>query len=275
VSTRDTLAMQDASASPARPSWSAWSDLGLVALLLVLWEGGVRLFEVQQLLLPAPSAVAKALYEGLASGQLEHHFGVTLFETAAGFFVGALGGLVLGGLIAQSEKLERLIYPYVIGFQTVPKVAIAPLIVIWFGYGLSAKVVIAATIAFFPVLANTIAGLRAAPADELELMAAFMATKRQTLWKVRVPQALPYILVGLDVAAVLAVIGAVVGEFVSAKEGLGFYILQAGFALDTPGVFAALTLLAVMGVLIHIGMRALRRRLLHWHPDTDPINFNG
>jgi NitT/TauT family transport system permease protein len=246
-----------------------------VTLMLLAWEGGIRLLDVQQLLLPAPSAVAKALYDGITSGQLVRHFGVTLFETAAGFIVGALCGLLLGGLIAQSARLERLIYPYVIGFQTVPKVAIAPLIVIWFGYGLSAKVVIAATIAFFPVLANTIAGLRSAPEDQIELMAAFMATKSQTLWKVRVPQALPYILVGLDVAAVLAVIGAVVGEFVSAKEGLGFYILQAGFALDTPGVFAALTLLAVMGILIHIGMRALRRRLLYWHRDTDPINFNG
>jgi NitT/TauT family transport system permease protein len=274
VNSNETLAVDNV-APAARPAWSAWSDAGLFLVLVFLWEGAVRLFEVQPLLLPAPSAIAKALYQGLASGQLVVHFGVTLFETAAGFVLGAAGGLVLGGLIAQSEKLERLIYPYVIAFQTVPKVAIAPLIVIWFGYGLSAKVMIAATIAFFPVLANTIVGLRAVPADQLELMAAFMATKRQVLWKLRLPQALPYILVGLDVAAVLAVIGAVVGEFVSAKQGLGFYILQAGFALDTPGVFAALVLLALMGIGIHLAMRGLRRKLLYWHKDTDTINFNG
>lgn len=275
MSAPDAVAMQEESTPTRKGSGPAWPDVAIFLLLLALWEGAVRLFEVQQLLLPAPSAIGKSLYEGLVSGFLVMHFGVTLFETAAGFLLGAAGGLVLGGLIAQSEKLERFIYPYVIGFQTVPKVAIAPLIVIWFGYGLSAKVVIAATIAFFPVLANTIVGLRAIPADQLELMAAFMATKRQVLWKLRVPQALPYILVGLDVAAVLAVIGAVVGEFVSAKQGLGFQIMQAGFALDTPGVFAALVLLAVMGIGIHLGMRALRRRLLYWHKDPETINFNG
>jgi NitT/TauT family transport system permease protein len=273
---QDTLAVPEATEAPReKASWSAWSDALLLVVLLALWEGAVRLFQVQPLLLPAPSAIGKALYQGLTSGFLVRHFLVTFFETAAGFVLGAVGGLVLGGLIAQSARLERMIYPYVIAFQTIPKVAIAPLIVIWFGYGLSAKVVIAATIAFFPVLANTIVGLRAVPEDQLELMAAFMASKRQTLWKVRVPQALPYILVGLDVAAVLAVIGAVVGEFVSAKEGLGFQILQSGFALDTASVFAALVLLAVMGIGIHIGMRALRRRLLYWHKDTDPINFHG
>ena len=253
---------------------AAASPLLFVALL-ALWEIAVRLFQVPMLLLPPPSAVASALWKGLASGLLVHHLWITLLETAAGFALGAVGGLVLGGLVAQSPRLERLVYPYVVAFQTIPKVALAPLIVIWFGYGLSAKVVIAATIAFFPVLANTIVGLRAVPADQLELMAAFMATKSQTLWKLRVPQALPYVLVGLDVAAVLAVIGAVVGEFVSAKEGLGFYILQAGFALDTPGVFAALVLLAGMGIAIHLGMRALRRRLLYWLPESDSIDFNG
>jgi NitT/TauT family transport system permease protein len=275
MSGADRVAVEASTASPpASPSPPLAGPLLFLGLLFA-WEAAVRVFQVQPLLLPAPSAVVASLYAGLRSGALLHHFGVTFFETAAGFVLGAVAGLSLGGLIAQSARLERLIYPYVVAFQTIPKVALAPLIVIWFGYGLSAKVVIAATIAFFPVLANTIVGLRAVPADQLELMRAFMATKSQTLWKLRVPQALPYVLVGLDVAAVLAVIGAVVGEFVSAKEGLGFYILQAGFALDTAGVFAALALLAAMGIVIHIGMRALRRRLLFWLPDSEPIDFSG
>lgn len=272
----ESLALSDVPLpAPRKKSWAALTDIALLFALLALWEGGIHLFEIQTLLVPPPSAIAKSLFQGIASGQLVVHFGVTLFETFAGFLLGSVGGLLLGGAIAQSAKLERLLYPYVIAFQTVPKVAIAPLIVIWFGYGLGAKVVIAATIAFFPVLANTIVGLRAVPPEQLELMAAFMASKRQTLWKVRVPQALPYILVGLDVAAVLAVIGAVVGEFVSAKQGLGFFILQAGFALDTPGVFAALILLALLGLGIHFFMRALRRRLLYWHKDTETINSHG
>jgi NitT/TauT family transport system permease protein len=271
----ESLVSEPAVTAPPRRSRFSASGVLLFVALLCGWEAAVRLFRIEPLLLPAPSAVAASLVSGLRSGALLHHLAVTLFETAAGFALGAVAGLALGALIALSGRLERLIYPYVVAFQTVPKVALAPLVVIWFGYGLGAKVVIAATIAFFPVLANTIVGLRAVPADQLELMAAFMATKRQTLWKVRVPQALPYVLVGLDVAAVLAVIGAVVGEFVSAKEGLGFYILQAGFALDTPGVFAALVLLAAMGIVIHLAMRALRRRLLYWLPESDPIDFNG
>jgi NitT/TauT family transport system permease protein len=259
----------------APPWWDAWLSPVLLVVLLALWEAGVRVFGVSPIILPAPSAVAAALFDGFSNGFLLRHFGVTLFETLAGFAAGAIAGLLLGALIAQSRLAERVLYPYVIAFQAVPKVAIAPLVVIWFGYGLSSKVVIAATIAFFPVLANTIVGLRAVPADQLELMSAFMATRTQVLWKLRLPQALPFILVGLDVGAVLAVIGAVVGEFVSAKEGLGFQILQAGFAMNTAGVFAALVLLALLGIAISRVMRVVRRQVLHWAEDADPMQFNG
>lgn len=264
-----------APAVDAPPWWEAWLSPLLLIALIALWEAGVRVFAISPILLPAPSAVAMALVEGFRSGFLLRHFGVTLFETLGGFFIGAAAGLLLGGLIAQSRLAERVLYPYVIAFQAVPKVALAPLVVIWFGYGLTSKVVIAATIAFFPVIANTIVGLRAVPADQLELMSAFMATRAQALWKLRVPLALPYILVGLDVGAVLAVIGAVVGEFVSAKEGLGFQILQAGFAMNTAGVFAALVLLAVMGIAISRAMRLLRRKVLYWVDESDPMQFNG
>jgi len=250
-------------------------SLLLLAGLLAAWEFAVVWLDISPILLPAPSAVAISLFNGIKSGLLIKHFGVTFFETMAGFLLGSVAGLICGGLIAQSRPVERLLYPYVIAFQTIPKVAIAPLIVIWFGYGVASKVVIAATIAFFPVLANTIVGLRSVPADQMELMAAFMATRSQTLWKVRVPQALPFILVGLDVGAVLAVIGAVVGEFVSAKEGLGFQILQSGFSLDTAGVFAALVLLAVMGIAIHLAMAFLRKKVLYWVDDVSPVNFSG
>ena len=229
-----------------------------------LWEGFVRLFDVQPILLPAPSAVASAFHEGLISGALPRHLAVTLYETVAGFALGAAFGLLLGALIAQSRLLERVVYPYIVAFQTLPKVALAPLMVVWFGYGLTSKIVITATIAFFPVLANTIAGLRAVPPEQLELMTAFLANRRQILFKLRLPLALPYILVGLDVAAVLAVIGAVVGEFVGAREGLGFLILQKNFVLDTASVFAILIVLGLMGVGLHLVMQAIQRRVLFW-----------
>src|SRR5690606_34953635 len=140
----------------------------------------------------------------------------------------------------QFPLLERTLYPYVVAFQTIPKVAIAPIIVIWFGYGISSKIVITATIAFFPALANTIAGLRATPPEQLELLVAYTATRWQVFWKVKVPQALPYIFVGLDVAIVLSIIGAIVGEFVGARAGLGYLIMQANFSMDMARTFAIL-----------------------------------
>jgi NitT/TauT family transport system permease protein len=269
---------QEAANDPRiRPRFAgdSWTGAGLFLALLGGWELLVRGLHVDPLLLPPPSDVAISLWRGMVDGALLRHFGVTLFEATAGFALGAGSGLALGGLIALSPRLEGLLYPYLVALQTVPKVALAPLLVVWFGYGVGAKVVITASIAMFPVLAGTIAGLRSVPADQLELMAALQATRRQLLWKLRVPHALPDILVGLDVAAVLAVVGAVVGEFVSARQGLGFQILQAGFALDTAGLFAALVLLALIGVAAHLAMRGLRRRLLHWLPQPGSLDAGG
>jgi NitT/TauT family transport system permease protein len=160
--------------------------------------------------------------------------------------------------------MERVVYPYIVAFQTVPKVAIAPIIVIWFGYGMTSKVIITATIAFFPVLANTIVGLRAAPRDQVELMIALTASRWQIFRLVRFPQALPYIFVGLDVAIVLAVIGAIVGEFVGAQSGLGYLILQRDFNLDMAGVFAILLILSALGIGLHLLVTRLRRHVVFW-----------
>ena len=246
----------------------------LVFILFVgSWELIVDEFRISPIILPAPSRIVVALFRDI-SGSLPHHFLITFYETGAGFVLGAAIGLLLGGLIAQSPLLERTLYPYVVAFQTVPKVAMAPLMVIWFGYGLSSKIVITATIAFFPVLANTIAGLRATPADQLELMEAIRAGRWRTLWKVRLPNALPYILVGLDVAVVLSVIGAIVGEFVGAREGLGYLIMQRNFSMDVAGVFGILIVLALMGVTLHLAMRLLQRKLLFW-TDTHQDNVTG
>ena len=142
--------------------------------------------------------------------------------------------------------------------------AIAPIIVIWFGYGVSSKIVITATIAFFPLLANTIVGLRAAPAEQIELMIAFTASRWQVFRLARLPQALPYIFVGLDVAIVLSVIGAIVGEFVGAQAGLGYLILQKNFNMDMAGVFAILIVLSAMGIGLHLLVNVIQRRVVFW-----------
>lgn len=246
-----------------------------VALFVIIiggWELAVRLLEIPPIVLPTPSAVAVALWEGVRSHAFLYDFWVTFFETMAGFALGATSGLLLGALIGQFRLLEKTLYPYVVAFQTIPKVAIAPIIVIWFGYGITSKVIITATIAFFPVLANTIVGLRATPTDQIELMVAFTGSRWQIFWKAKLPQALPYIFVGLDVAIVLSVIGAIVGEFVGAQAGLGYLILQRNFSMDMAGVFAILVILSLMGIGLHAVVQQLQRKIVFWmNTDHDRV----
>jgi NitT/TauT family transport system permease protein len=258
---------------------SDWRQSRLVApvfliCLLAGWEGLVHGMGIPAIVLPPPSGVAAALFDEISSTSFARNFSVTLEEIVAGFCVGSILGIVLGILIGQSNFLERTLYPYVVAFQTVPKVAIAPIVVIWFGYGLSSKIIITAMIAFFPVIANTIVGLRSAPQDQVEMLQAYTASPWQIFRMVRFPQALPFIFVGLDVAAVLAVIGAVVGEFVGAKAGLGFLILQKNLTFDMAGVFAILIVLSLIGVGLHGLVEVVRRRVLFWSIRTDdkPLN---
>lgn len=236
------------------------------------WELMVHGLGISKIVLPAPSAIAQSFSEGLLTGDFTWHFAVTMYEILAGFVLGSVAGLLLGFVIALVPLAERILYPYVVAFQTVPKVAIAPIIVIWFGYGVASKIVITATIAFFPLLANTIMGLRAAPRDQIEMMTSYTASRWQVFVMVRLKQALPYIFVGLDVAIVLSVIGAIVGEFVGAKAGLGYLILQKNFNFDMAGTFAILIILSLIGVGLHSIISILQRRIVFWmDTDTDRV----
>ena len=243
-------------------------ELPLSVLLLIVVVGGWELIvwglKVPEIVVPRPSAVAVALWQAIQSPEFLYDFWITLYETLAGFGLGGGGGLVLGILIGQFRLLEKTLYPYVVAFQTVPKVAIAPIIVIWFGFGVTSKIVITATIAFFPVLANTIVGLRATPADQIELLVACTATRWQIFWKVKIFQALPYIFVGLNIAIVMSVIGAIVGEFVGAQAGLGHLIMQSNYTMDMAAVFAILVVLSLMGLCLHGIMQWLQRHLIFW-----------
>jgi NitT/TauT family transport system permease protein len=268
-----------ASASTTEPR-RGWKDSRLASpavliVFLILWEAIVRLLDVPKILLPPPSAVAAALWRDVTSGFLLPHVLVTLWEIASGFAIGAGIGVLLGVAIGQSAFLERVFYPYVVAFQTVPKVAIAPIIVIWFGYDMTSKIIITATISFFPVLANSIVGLRSTPRDQIEMLRACTATEWQIFRMARLPQALPFIFVGLDVAIVVSVIGAIVGEFVGAKAGLGYVILQKNFTFDIAGVFAILIVLSLIGILLHWAVISVRRRLLFWAESSqthrDPV----
>ena len=235
----------------------------LVAVVL-LWEGLSRAFGVSSFVLPAPSAIAARFWDLLASGLIWPHFVATLTSVVVGLLAGASLGLVCGGLIAVVPLLERLVYPYLVALQTVPKIAIAPLFIIWFGYGVTSKIIITALLCFFPMLVSVIAGFKAVDRDQLEMMRSFGAPAWQTLIRLRIPAALVVIFAGLEIASVLAVIGAVVGEFVGAQVGLGYLITSLNFNLDVAGVFAVLIFLAIIGLSLHSIVKLARRRCIFW-----------
>lgn len=260
--------------SGARPSAPAAARTSLrpilegcasVVVVLLLWEGSVRLFNVQPYIFPAPSAVLRALWSGLSSGVYISALGVTLSEVLMGGIIGAAAGLILGVVMVCLPVMNRLVYPWIVSIQTIPKVAIAPLMLVWFGFGIESKVLIVALTSMFPVMVNSIAGLRSAEHDQLALMRALTGTRMQILRYVQLPSALPYIFAGLNTAVVLAVIAAIVGEFVGARAGIGYLILQANFSLDLAAVFALLTLLGVLGVSLSLAMRAIERRICFWN----------
>jgi NitT/TauT family transport system permease protein len=200
------------------------------------------------------------------------HLWATLFEVLSGFALGVISGLVIGATISLIPIVERLVYPYLIALQTLPKVAIAPLFIIWFGYGLTSKVVITALVCFFPVLVSVIAGFHSTDRDQLDMMKAFGASKWQTLVRLRLPSAMVLIFAGLEIAAVLAVIGAIVGEFVGAQVGLGYLVVTLNFNMDVSGVFAVLIVLSAIGLVLHGLMRFSARRAVFWvRRDDTPV----
>ena len=237
----------------------------LVFVVFVLtWEGVVRVFKVQAFIVPPPTAIWKALLGGITSRLFLEHFWITFSETLLGFVIAAAAGIVLGAVIAQFQLVEKTFYPYLVALQTLPKIAVAPLIIVWFGFGISSKVVIAAMVAFFPVLVNVIVGLKTIDQSKLDLMRSLNASRWQTFRLVKLPNALPFVFGGLDIAIVFSVLGAIVGEFVGAQKGLGNLILQYNFALDIAGVFAVLILLSGLGVALHLAIQALQKRLIFW-----------
>jgi NitT/TauT family transport system permease protein len=252
------------------------SDLLLVlsvfVLLITSWEGAVRLFAISEFILPAPSIILNALRQGFASGLFVEGLGVTLTSILLGYALSAATAFVLGTLISQIRLLDTALYPYIVALQTVPKIAIAPLIVVWVGFGIESKIVIAALVSFFPMLVNNIVGLRSTAADKIDLMRSLAASRWKIFYMVQLPEALPYIFAGLNIGIVLAVLGAIVGEFVGSKAGLGYLIIQMNYNLDIPGVFAVLVILGALGISLNLLIAAVRRRLIFWQKESPLLN---
>lgn len=245
---------------------SARFFLVLVSLVggLLLWELAVIVGDFPAFILPGPSLVWGRFLQVLQDGSLLRHGMVTLWEVLLGLLIGVLASTTLGYLLARSRTVERILAPYIVASQSVPVVAIAPLLVIWFGPGLFSKVLICSLIVFFPVLVNTIVGLRSVPDDLRDLMRSLQATRWQTLSLLELPAALSVFLGGLRIGATLSVIGAVVGEFVGADRGLGFMINRARGQYDTALVFVTVLVLIVMAVALYGAVVFLESRWLSW-----------
>ena len=258
---------------PLRLGTKSWSLL-LLVVLLGGWELGVRLFHVPKFLIPPVSDIAVALWRGLATSpfakdSLWYHSAITVTEILLGFFVGSAIGLAIGVVVSQMPRLEAILEPYVSALQSLPKVAVAPIIVVWLGFGISSKVVIICLLTFFPVLVTSIAGFKAVDPDRIDLLRSLSATPWQIFRKAKFPSALPYIFAGLNMAAAFAVVGAIVGEFVGAQAGLGVLIQQMEAQMDTGGSFSVFIVLSVIGIVLTAILRRIQQRVLHWMPQ-DP-----
>jgi len=222
---------------------------------------------VSPALLPRPSQIAVSLFQGAAQGYLLPNTLITLQEVLIGFVVGSALGFILAAPVAEWRAVERILSPYVVALQAIPKVAIAPLFVVWFGYGLSSKVLIVGLITFFPVFINTVAGLRSVAHEQRELFMIYNATRWQRFRYLTLPNSGSFVVAGLNVGVTLSVIGAVVAEFVGAQEGLGSLIVRAGFAMDTAGVFAAVLCLTIIAAILSATVQVLGRKIVFWAND--------
>ena len=236
----------------------------VLVVLLAGWELSVRAAMVPAFLLPAPSNLVAQFFTDLTSPTTLRDIGYTFAEIALGFGGGAVLGVGLGAAIALLPIVEKVVWPYVITLQTIPKVAIAPLLIIWFGFGIDSKILIVALICFFPILVNSVAGFKSTDARQLLLMDAMDATRWQIFCKVRLPTAIPYLIAGFRIAVVVAVIGAVVGEFLGASVGLGALIITRQSNMDVNGVFSVLAMLSLIGLAMNLFVNLLSRKLAFW-----------
>jgi NitT/TauT family transport system permease protein len=247
-----------------RTLMSAWArPVLLVALLIVLWQVVIWVFRIPPYLIPAPGKVVGQLVEQWPT--LLRQAVPTTWATLGGFALSIAFGIPMALVIAYSRTVESYVYPLLVFSQSVPKIAIAPLFVVWFGFGLIPKVISAFMLGFFPVVVSTVMGFKSVDADMIDLARSMKASRLATFMRISLPQALPSIFAGLKVSVTLAVVGAVVGEFVGSTSGLGYLLQIANGTFDLPLMFAALTVLSVIGVLLFVAVDVVERWTIPWH----------
>jgi NitT/TauT family transport system permease protein len=239
------------------------ATLTFIALVL-LWEILVRWFKIPEWLLPSPSSIGEAMYQW--HGDLTVNSMVTLYETLVGYALAIAISIPLAVAVVYSPVLQNTIYPILLAFQSMPKVAIAPLLVLWIGFGPLPKIAVVFLVCFFPIVVATASGLTAVPPALMDLIRSLSASSLQTFVKIRFPTAMPHIFVGLKIAITFAVIGAVIGEFVGSDQGLGYLILVSTSQSKTPLAFGALVILTIMSVILYYGVEFIERWVVPWAP---------
>jgi NitT/TauT family transport system permease protein len=271
----DSAATQPQLDTSLRPRWGRWHLLlapAFGAILLLIWELVARSGMYAPFIVPPPATVADRWREIASDGSLIRHTVVTLREVLTGLLVGVLAAFGLGYALAKNRLAAYTLTPYLVALQAIPIVAIAPLLIIWFGAGIASKVIICALIVFFPMLVNTVIGVRSIPSELRDLMQSLEATPLQTFLRLELPAAMPVVIGGLKVSATLSVIGAVVGEFVSASAGLGYLINFGRGTYDTPLIIATVFTLTALALLLY-GLAAwLESILLDWQVANRPDN---
>ncbi len=259
------LHQDEESLESADSTWKSvlGSTVTLIALV-VLWEAFVRYSHIPGWLLPAPSAIAEAMVEWRSD--LVEHTAVTLYETIVGFVLSIVISIPLAVAVVYSPLLQNSIYPILLAMQSTPKVAIAPLLALWIGFGAAPKIIVVFLVCFFPIIVATASGLTAVPASLIDLIRSLSASPMQTFIKIRFPTAMPHIFVGLKIAITFAVIGAVIGEFVGSENGLGYLILVSTSQSRTPLAFGSLVLLTIMSIVLYYGVALIERLVVPWAP---------
>jgi NitT/TauT family transport system permease protein len=240
---------------------------GTLVFVLVFWQFMVTILHVPDYFIPAPLDVLDALIRGR---QLyAANFWVTLWSTLVAFAIAFVLAVFTGTLVTEIRFLERTLYPLLVAMQSVPRIALAPIIIVWFGFGPGSKIVLGSLSAFFPIFLNTAYGLKMVDSDQIALMRTIRATRSQIFWRIKLPNALPFLLAGANIGIIFAVLGVIVGEFLGANRGMGYLIVNQSNQMDTPGVFANVVLLSATGLVFHYGIQALRYRLLFWARNSE------
>ena len=243
------------------------------AIGLALWEGLVRVFKVPVFILPAPSQVIVTIVEQW--WYLLSQLAITTFAAGLGLIMAVVFGLAAGAAITASRLVDRMLTPWLVIAHAVPKVVIAPLFLVWFGFGLQSEMFFVVAFTFFPVIVNTVTGLKSADPEQILMVRAMGATPTQVLRKIQFPSALPSICAGIKLAVTLAPVGAVIGEFVASNKGLGHLLIRAVGDMDTPLAFAAVTVFSIFGVLLWRLAEWGERRVLPWHPSQREVFLRG